>query len=446
MGTTKGTNRSSITAGNSSKPDTDKKYYVYSSKAGKNPGATVQVLTPDTNTDKFVSSLKDQVIILEATPNPVADFDASDEWSKWLTKFDPKGKFSLKVDDTATKNIQSFEFKFTSPWDMTFSSSTAALNFSFGAPAELEAEQARMPVPGLDQDGSMLYCGLDVSQTGVLTSTVKEIFEYAGLAAMVSFLPSSVSGLSITLDAPNASKQHNAMWFKPSFGSQTTVRLQFKVDVAQTLQDLLKDAIPGFKIQSADAICKKVLVKGETTTGPVGVEQGQVMFTVECSVKPKDSSAVNMIAGIEFQESAITLTFQLGSLDSSSAESSDPLSGILLWLGGLISDDLGFIKDLLNKDSVFKHINLRRMTIGLDTSENTEKPTLSKFGIDIEVSATFGQGSDLKPVVFLVTYTWTSQGGKLGFIRGQLWNCKQIPLFFFSLMVQSTDRRANLRV
>lgn len=145
------------------------------------------------------------------------------------------------------------------------------------------------------------------------------------------------------------------------------------------------------------------------------------------------ANKIEVIAGIEFQELAITLTFQLGPPYT--------LSGILLWLGGLIPDNLRPVEDLLKKDNIFEHFKLRRMTIGLNITEDKDKPKLSNFGIDIEVSATFGRGSDRKPVVFLVTYTWTEQGGKLGLIRGQLWNCEYMPYIRF--MGNSTDRRAN---
>lgn len=416
MAVTTDTDRGRITAGGRS---TTEKFYIYSSKAGKSPGESVQVLSRDTNTDKFVSSLKDQVIILEARPDPVGSFDSSDEWSKWLTKFNPTGELSLEVDDTAA--IRSFEFNFTAPWDIKFRSSTDALNFSFGAPPVIGTDKAaRLPVPGVDQEGLMLYCGLVPSQNTVLKSTVRDLFDYVGIAGIVPSLPYDLPSWSVSLDMSNASEKHNALWFNPSFGSQTTVRLQFRLDAEGILQELLNFALPGLKIQTADVICKKVLIAAEAETGPIGVDQGHVMFSVKCFVVPPDNHAVNMIAGIEFRKLDILLTFRLDSKDS--------LSGILHWLGGLISDELGFVKDLLNKDDLFEYFELRRMTIGLDTTEDAEKPKLSHFGIDIEVSATFGRGSDLKPVVFLVTYIWTEEGSRMGSIRGQFWNCEHIPI------------------
>ncbi|MCJ1345798.1 hypothetical protein MMC31_004007, partial [Peltigera leucophlebia] len=402
-----------IAAGSSS----TEKYYIYSSKAGKTAEESVQVLTPGTNIDNFVSSLKNQVIILEAAPNPIANFDSSDEWSKWLTKFNPTGKFSLKLDGTTAKNIQSFEFEFAAPWNIKFSSSTEALNFSFGPPLETGAEQARIPVPGISPAGSLLYCGLDL-ETGVLDSTVKEIFEYVGLADRASSLPTSVSSLPVKLGGPNASKKHNALWFNPSLSSQTTVRLQFQLVKVDLFQDFLIPALPGLEIQTADVICKKVLLAAVADAGPVSVDDNRVMFSVQCSVTPKNNPAINMIAGIELQESAIKLTFELVSPNS--------LSGILLWLKDLIPDEPIPVEDLINKgDDVFKDVNLRRMTIGLESGENAEGPKLSNFGIDIEISANFGQGSDLKPVVFLVTYAWNNRDHEVGSIRGQLWNYRR---------------------
>lgn len=418
--------RGRIAIGGSSKPKDDEKYFIYSSKAGKTPGVDIQVLTAGSSTDNFVSSLEDQVIILKSSPDNTADIDSSDKWYQWLTKLDTSkeftGAFSLTVDDTTAKNIESFQFTFKAPWDVTFSSSSDALNFSFGPPAEIgPGSAARIPVPGLDQDGTMLYCGLDSSRTQVLKSTVKDLFAYVGLDGMVPFLPSALRGLSVTLDASQASGNHNALWFNPSFASQTTVRLQFQLAKADKLQEVLSFALPSLAFPAADVICKKILVAAETEAGPASVDQGQVLFHIQCSVTPKNSDPVNMTAGVEFRESAIMLNFRL--------DSPDTLSGILVWLGGLISDDLaGFIQSILNKDGVFPKFSLRRMNIGLDTSETAEKPSLSSFAIDIEASANFGQGSDLKTAVFLLTYTWTKEGGKLGSIRGQFWNCKHLTV------------------
>lgn len=411
MAVTTDTDPGSITA----KGSLTEKYRIYSSDAGETTGEGVQILALQTSTDKFVSSLKNKVIILEAKPNPVANFDSSDEWSKWFKIFGPTAKLSLKVDDTTAMNIQAFEFEFSDPWNIKFSSSTEALNFSFGPPAA-GADLARIPVPGISE--TILHCGLNPSENRVVKSSVQSLFQYVGLANRISFLPISLASSSVTLDGQSASKNYNALWFDPSFGSQTTVRLQFQLDVAKLLQDFLSSTLPGLEIQTTYVICKKVLVAAETESGPVGVDQGQVIFSVHCSVTPKDTPAVNMIVGIEFKESSITLTFKLDNQDS--------LSGILLWLGGLISEDLGPVKDLLTKDSVVESFNLRRITIGLKTAGNVEKPSLSNFRLDIEVSANFGRGLEQKPVVFLLTYAWTN-GNKLGSIQGQLWNCKHMP-------------------
>lgn len=399
--------------------DTSTKYYIYSSSSGQSSSSTVQVLAAGTNTDNFVSQLPNQVIILSSTPNLTSTFDSTDLWYQWMSKFDPAGTFSLTVDNATDKKIQSFQFKFTSPWDVTFSSSADALLYSFGT--QQGTDGARVPVPGLPSDGSLLYCGLDASKTGTLTSTVKGLFSYAGLPGMASFLPSSIADMSVTLDASKASEKHNALWFNPSFHMQTTVRLQFGIDAAGQLQTVLNDALPGFSITSADAIVKKVLMSAVTEKGPMGLDQGQVFFSLVCSVKPKDSSAVDMVAGVECRESGFSLTFQMNS--------SDALPKILAWLAGLISDDLGIVQDILKKDQVFDDsVYLRMMKVCLDTSEDPKKPTLASFEIDIEVKANFGKGSDGKAVVFLVTYSWSRDGGKLGSIRGQLWNCKSIHL------------------
>jgi hypothetical protein len=409
-----------VVATRSSDVEADDKYYIYSSKAGKSPSDSVLVLTAGTNSDKFVTALKQLVIVLKASSTTDRYFDASDDWAQWLTKFDPDGKFSLKFDNPVNKNLESFAFHFSQPWDMVFSSSAEALNFSFGPPAALvpsNSPPARVPVPGIDKEGVMLYCGLKADCMDTIKTTVKEMFTYVGRADMLSFLPSFVPKLTMTLDPKTASRKRNALWFRPSLSYQTTIRLQFQLDIVSQLNDYLAGVLPGFVIRSADAVCKKVLVEGKTADGYIGVDKGQAIFVVESSVSPNGKSDVKFGAEVEFYESGVSISCKLH-------EHKDALDGLLHWLGGVVADDLGFVSDWLQNDSVFSTIRPQRIRISLDTSEDKEKPTLESFNVDIEVKANFGGGPEPNPVVFLLSYGWNERMGKAGYIQGELWNCK----------------------
>lgn len=248
---------------------------------------------------------------------------------------------------------------------------------------------------------------------------------------MVPFLSSSIPALSVTLDAKNASEKHNALWFNPSFHRLTTIRLQFCIDDASSLQTMLRNALPGFSIRTADVVAKKVHVLAMTENGEAALDQGQVLFALACSVQPNGGSAVDMIASVEYHKTGISLTFQMNSPDE------DTLSGILAWLTGLISKDLGIVKDILKRGGVFDdHVYLRRMKISLDTYDDVERPSLDSFGIDIEVKANFGKGPDVNPAAFLLTYSWSTGCEISRSMRGQLWKCKKI---FCEFPKQATD-------
>lgn len=404
----------------------DEKYYIYASTSGKAPSARVKILDSDTATDKFVASLnKDQVIILAATPEPTASFDDSDATRKWLTNLDPDASAALKLDT----NIDSFIVQFKAPWSLTFSSAADVLLFTFGAPPTIgeNASAARIQPPGLDADGTMLTCGLDFTQTeDIKGCAIKDLFKYADLAGMVDLLPSGIPDLPVILTTPKPGDgpKRNALWFVPSLELQTTVRLQFQLTVFDALQDILCYALKGFTLKSADAIYKKMTVLAATEKGNKPLDEGVVLFSIQCSVQAGEAGApaVSMTAGVEFSPSGICLTLLF--------TSEKPLSGILKWLAWLIGDDAleGFVNEMLNKaengTKILPNFNLRRLSLGLDNLKNKDQPVLASFSFDIEVTANFGRGSkpNPKPVVFLISYHWSRISGGFGTLAGELWN------------------------
>ncbi|RYP41838.1 hypothetical protein DL767_000739 [Monosporascus sp. MG133] len=404
------------------------KFSIYASTRRKKPGQGVKILDVDTATDKFVASLnKDQVIILSDTPNPTASFDSSDETRKWFTSLDRSATASLTLDSTPQQNVKSFLFEFKEPWPLTFSSAQDVLLYTFGAPAQLVADGrlTRIVPPGLDAEGKMLTCGLDILQTRDIGNIViGDLFNFVGEGGMVDFLPSGIPNLPVTLAkfGPNYVPQRNAMWFVPSFSLQTTIRLQFQLPDFGKLQAHLGAALEGFTIKNATVICRKKTVLGLTEAGSKAIESGQVLFRIECSVQAGTPGAprVAMAAGVEYAPSGINLTLLF--------TSKDPFNGILQWLAWLAGDATleEFVKTMLKKEEngtmIFTHFTLRRLTVGLDTDDDKEKPRLSSFSLDIEVSAAFGRGNSPNPVVFLLSYHWSSYAGGFGTLAGQLWN------------------------
>ncbi|KAI2465290.1 hypothetical protein F4781DRAFT_35927 [Annulohypoxylon bovei var. microspora] len=391
------------------------KFKIYSSKATPAPGDEIKVLDEGTGIDNFVSILTNQVLILKTPPtdsNLVVPFDVSDNLATWMQFLDPTADFSLSFDNVADKNIQSFEFHLTKPWELTFSSSAAALLFSFGP--NVGQEGARVPAPGVTEEGKMLYFGLDSRYSNTATSTIKELFDFAGIR---SSPPSVLADWTVSLEEDSSEPKRNALWFSPVNYYQSIMRLQFGLDATNTtqFQEFIADSLPSFKFEGVDVICKKVLTSAKSNGKPVAVDSGEVLIQAKCSITPKGKE-LKVTAGISFYSRRYDLTLML--------DSDDALGVILEWLAELAGVDMSFIQPLLDDGGLFgENLFLRQIKISLEATNGGKKTKLSSFSLDIEAKATIGQAKDNpNPVVFLLNYSWRENGAKWGSIKGSLWN------------------------
>lgn len=415
-------------------PEPTEKYYIYSKDAKQSEGEHSQVLQEGplntlVSTFSFRSTAEEKVIVLSKTPEPdtATDFDAAYGWSQWLKQFDKDGQFSLTRDKSNA--IQSFNFQLKlndAKWATTFSSSADVLKEAFGDDHAAIIESPGIVIDDTDKQSPLLCCGL-VRPTSPLSVNIEELFNYVGLSSMVGIIPSQVREWTAKLGESNYKKRRNAMWFDPSFRLQTTIRLQFALDMVEPLRDLIKGALPGFCITAADVTCRKILTEGRTAKGSIGIDQGGVVFSVDCEVKSSHQPAVKMKAGLEFKEAGITIVLR--------TLNANALEGVLIWLGEVIAGDLLFIKDIVHhpsdSDKSFEGLSLHQITIGLDTLRDQNKPRLARFSIDFEVAGNFGQDGKGRKPVFLASYFWTTTGPKLGSIQAQLWNSECLPMKLF---------------
>ncbi|PHH92175.1 hypothetical protein CDD83_8561 [Cordyceps sp. RAO-2017] len=397
-------------------PAAEGSYCLYSSSHAQSAAGT-RVLAAGTSLDKFVTLLSNQEIILKAGPtddNLVGQVDSSDLWAKWMAYLDPAGILSLTFDSAgAGGQVASFSYSFTNPWDVTFSSDANTLLFVFGSQTGTGA--ARIPVPGLMPDGSLLYLGLEPGRTATnVTSTVKELAAFSGIETV---LPNAVTGWGLTLNPKSAGGKRNALWFDPS-SMETTVRLQFGVDGgADLFGTLLAEALPGLSVYSVDAVAKKTFVLADTEAGAGAVVNGSFSFQAECSVAAKTGPGqVDMMACVECFKNAYSIDLLLTTRNS--------LAGLLAWLSELIAGgSLDSINEILAKDDVFGGVEARQLQIALDTDDESGKLVLSSFKIDLEVSASFGKSNTgSSSVVFLISYAWSKEIGGDGILRGDFWN------------------------
>ncbi|KAF4439608.1 putative transcriptional activator srcap-like protein [Fusarium austroafricanum] len=401
----------------------DKKFYIYSQAAGKPPGTNVHTISgSEINLEKFLGFLPDKGIVLAAKPDGTsAKFDDSDPWATWMTNWDEHSTLSIDVDDKDSLNIQSFNFEITAPWKITFSSSDPALSFAFGGDDFFTTSTAKVPKPGMTNDGTPLYFGLDPKRTlSDLKSTVGDLFKHAGLLSIAEVLPHALLDRGVSLKREDAGRERNAMWFRPENQFETIMRLRFTLDDNEELNGIFDKVLRGLEFTEAAMILTISKALCVTNKGHLPLSSGGIEFEINASIRAKDRVA-ELLVGLEIFPTGYSLVFQF----NSDSQDDDPLTTIILWLLDLLPDpeSLNNIKELLGKENFFtSHIHLRQVRIDLDTSEGEMQ--LESVCVDIEVSTDkFGVGNDQsKRIPFLVTYCWTRGIGSIGTLLGRLWN------------------------
>ncbi|KAK4142996.1 uncharacterized protein C8A04DRAFT_12761 [Dichotomopilus funicola] len=407
----------------------DTKYYIYSSKSGQQSSATAHVLTPSAatkNIDTYLSLLPDEGITLAAKPSGTdtsAVLDESDKWATWFTHWDANGggngnesQVSVAFDNATDLNIQSFSFRLAlinkDNKEVVFTSTPDTLAFTFGA--DPVSGLSRVPAPGMFDDGAPLYFGLDPAATTTdPTATVAELFAFAGLGKLLDGFP--IQGLDLvtaTLKRNKAGERRNALWFSPAEQLKGTMRVEFELDEAKVLEDVLTAALPGLEFAEGGftVAAKKLMVLGETSEGKGPIVAGEVEFGVKCTV-----GGAGMLL-------SLVVTEDWGLEVSLKMESGDGLGGIVKWLVGLLPGDAGMdgVEGIL--DNLFKGwMHLQRVKVTVDVDDDG-KPSLAGVRVEIEVSGDFGQGSNLsKRPAFLLGYNWSAELGGMGSINGDFW-------------------------
>ncbi|KAE8381121.1 hypothetical protein BDV26DRAFT_289824 [Aspergillus bertholletiae] len=396
---------------------TDELFHIYlsSEKDKKDPYLEVD---DGTNSGTFISQLPDKTIITTGPPDPnvAIELHSDDKWVEWLKNVDDTGKYTLtikpkkekrgekpeggKEDDKKTE-VKQFDFEFSTPTTLKFSSESLVLNKAFGDAAK-DIEEPGFADP-------RLYLGLKESgQTEIPLATA---WAYTGLAE--ASIPKFLKGLQVKPDSKLAPGHRNALWFNPEASSRVTVRLVFNLGNLGTLNSLgLSDLKINFT--EADLVCRKVVSTGKAGGKTVSVKQGNAALSIGC----KFGQDLEVQGVMEFAEDTISMTLL--------SKSKNPIQGALSWLAGLLElqdDELGFVTKLFNQDP-FKDVRFRRIKVVFDTEENVK---LSSFRLDVQVSASIGQDpTSENKTLFLLSYTYSSSVSGLGTIRGELWQASGI--------------------
>ncbi|KAL4915975.1 hypothetical protein BDW62DRAFT_187282 [Aspergillus aurantiobrunneus] len=402
-----------------SKLSADEKYYLCST-AAQPPSQSNSLVLRKGKSDTFVSRLKNRYITLASKPSeerPQAALHPEDELAKWISVFeDPDGsQLSLKLQN-GLSDIDQFEISFTGQWKLTFSSSRSALESAFGkVPGSNED-------PGLNDGANTLFLGLVLPLDGTSSFTVENAFQFAGLEDIFTNIPESMRKMALSLDSSRG--ERNALWFKPSYGLETTMRLQFKLgdDAAAALQQQLINLVPNIGLSSPKLIWKKTVGALRYGDGYRPVPTGSVTFYISdfsVAAKSADSGKSVLSAAIEFGEWSITLTLL-------PKPRSNPFQAVIEWIAsfGIGGLDAGSVQNILQSSDAFEtdsnNVLVRRVVIGLEYSDEVRpKLRLEKVKVDIEVPSTFGRRDTNAAPVFLLGYTWSRKVGST--IRGEFW-------------------------
>lgn len=401
------------------------RFYIYSTKAGKSDGPNAHVVSGTAvQVDAFLDLLPEKGVALKSKPTGVTtDLDDGDKWATWMSNLgadweDSHTVMSVTVDNVTELNIQWFTFHMTAPWNLAFSSSDAAILFAYGV--DPATQKSRVAQPGLPDNGTPMYFGLDPQKTPEdVEATVAQVFQFANLEYIAEHLPKALGERAVTLGLHQAAEQRNAMWFRPERNLMTSVRLRFVLNGTQELESMVTSVLPGLQFNEAAILVKKSMYLGSFRDKPQAMPVGEVDFEIDCQVTA-DNKTADFLAGFRVFTSGYSLTLQVKSKDGS-----DPLSVIVAWFLGLLPQGSGVesIKDILTKEDFFtNYIHLRQVKVDIDTTG--EKMALNFIEVNIEISTgSFGQGSDQsKRIPFLVTYTWSRFSGGAGTIQGRFWN------------------------
>lgn len=398
------------------------KFYIYSTKAGKDDGPNAHIVAAsDANIDAFLALLPDKGIVLTEKPTQTSpQFDNSDKWATWMTTWGANAILSLTFDNVTTLVIQSFSFQLKTPWDLVFSSSEEALTFTYGL--DTATNKSRVPKPGMMAEGTPVYFGLDPQKTSSNpTSTVGDLFKYAGSDKLAAALPQGLQTQAATLKLGDAGEKRNSLWFYPDKSFKTWMRLRFVLDGIQPIDDIIKEPLKGLAIQEAAIVVKTSFAVDSTKPQPQAAKTSQVYFEVDGSVTVNNETAY-LLVGMDVFATGYYLTMQI---TSDPKQTADPFTVLVAWLASLLpgDTDLDSIKETLLKENFFTdHIHLRRLRVDVDTTHGPAR--LEGVNVDVEISTgSFGQGNDKsKRVAFLVAYSWSRALGSVGSIQGQLWN------------------------
>ena len=402
----------------------DNGYYLYSSLVSpqsiKVAAAQYTILSAGP-LDTFLSTLHCSNLCLSgpSPPGPTGTTQllASDEFGNYLTAaLQAQG---LSVTNAPQPYVGGFTFAAApisgSGQDKAvLSFATAAVEDAFGLAT------GTGPPLGIMEQAKTLVFGLDTSVwaasgTKSANATLAQLVQFASITYLEQS-PAMIFLSAIELQITNpATGNRNAVWFEPLSSYRATTRLQMDLSPdAVTQLNKYISAFPGLSILSAFVIARRTC-----TSAPAPAAQGDPAST-NSSLTYGGSltfggdfvlSNTHFDAAVELQSTQVKLILIL----RDRLDILDTIFGLLQPVLGLSGDHFAF-QDWLKKtagSTSFELPYLRRIVVVMDSDPGSKggtstTPGLASVQIDLETRVNFSGGAF---AVFLITYTWTREGG-----------------------------------
>jgi hypothetical protein len=288
---------------------------------------------------------------------------------------------------------------------------TAAVEDAFGL------QVGTGPPQGILEEAKTLVFGLDTSlwgAEGAATATLAQLVQFANITYLEQSPALAFLGAIELVIANPATAKRNAVWFEPLSSYRTTTRLQMDLSLDAVAQlNKYISAFPGLSIASAFAISRRTSVWAPAPPPEGAPPSANASITYDGSLTFGGELVLcntRFDAAVELLSTQTMLTLVL-------RDKVDVLGNLFSTLRsalGLQGDHFEFL-DWLKKtagNTSFEFPYLRRIVVVMDNDPQSKGATSSTPGlanllIDLETRVNFSSGAF---AVFLITYTWSSEG------------------------------------
>jgi len=375
-------------------------YLIYAKKIDSEPVEHYIVTAEEQRT--FIEWLNREVLGLEmsfkaAGDNVPVKFQATDELYNWFENCLSAKTLSARGSGEVANHFD-MEVTFSDSYLLKFSTEAVPLQFNIQVPLSNSPLSDRW---GLLKRFPIMIFGLSYREPDFETQ-ISDVYTFAGFSSKPLF-DAEVKLVYPASENTDTLFQRNAIWFMPSEGYSTVMRLNFHV----TKMDLLNEFLQPFLGQSFSVNDANIAVRKSCSYNML--EQGEWNATISseivlgCTAKISDTAAkITSVLSDNEEDMDLIIDFENAAL-----------AKMLNWLGEL----LGTTVDFKLPADITGNPLLRRIELTF------KKTKCTRAAVMFQLTFNFGAKSG-KLVVFFLTYAWPQKQ-----LMGSLYPGKSPPTF-----------------